>query len=120
VELQATALNIRVGEVVTLTAKPISIGLPYYYLVVRDDGVQEAPPLARATYENVITALERSSAVLEFVSAQASGEAAIFIVRAIAPGLTTVGVTATGEVRTSAGDTWSGAGSGELVITVNP
>lgn len=118
VDLQASALSVRVGETITFTARPVQIGLPFYYLVVRDEGVQDAPPMAQVTYENVATLQSGSSQVVAFISAQASMEQAVFVVKAIAPGVTTVGVTATGEITTGTGVTWSGAGSGELVISV--
>lgn len=120
VDLQASSLTVRVGETITFTATPVEIGLPFYYLVVRDEGVQDAPPIVQITYENVATPQPGASQVLAFVSAQAGMDQAVFVVRALAPGVTTVGVTATGEILSSAGASWSGAGSGELVIMVSP
>jgi hypothetical protein len=106
--------------VITLTARPVLIGLPYYYLVVRDEGVQDAPPMAQVTYENQVTGPENTSQVVAFVSAQGGMDQAVFVVRALAAGVTTLGVTATGEITSSAGVTWNGAGSGELTIQVLP
>jgi hypothetical protein len=106
-----------------LLATPVGIGLPYYYLNARDEGVQNADPMVQVTYENQITPGKGSSQVLEFVSAQGAMDKAEFVLRAKAPGLTTLTVTATGEIQLKQEGTpsvWSGAGSGSVVITVKP
>jgi hypothetical protein len=123
VDLSASTDILRVGETVTLLATPVGIGLPYYYLNARDEGVQNADPMVQVTYENQITPGKGSSQVLEFVSAQGAMDKAEFVLRAKAPGLTTLTVTATGEIQLKQEGTpsvWSGAGSGSVVITVKP
>jgi hypothetical protein len=123
VDLSASTDALRVGETVTLIAKPVGIGLPYYDLNARDEGVQNADPMVQVTYENHMTPGKGSSQVLELVSAVGEMGKAEFMLRAKAPGLTTLTVTATGEVAVEQGGTpamWSGAGSGSVVITVKP
>jgi hypothetical protein len=123
VDLSASTDTLRVGETVTLVAKPVGIGLPYYYLNARDEGVQNADPMVQVTYDNQTTPGKGTSQVLEIVSAVGGMEKAEFELRAKAPGLTTLTVTATGEVQLKQEGTpyvWSGAGSGSVVITVNP
>jgi len=120
VQVEANTTTLKVGESLTVTGKPIGIGLPYYYLIVRDEGVQDAPPLVQITYDNHPTPLEGSSQVLEFVSAEGSMEVVTFTLRAKAAGVTTVMINATGEVPGSDGTAWGGEGSGIILITVNP
>jgi hypothetical protein len=123
VDLSASTDTLRVGETVTLMAKPVGIGLPYYYLNARDEGVQNADPMVQVTYDNHMTPGNGSSQVLEFVSAVGEMTKAEFVLRAKAPGLTTLTVTATGEIQLKQEGNpyvWSGAGSGSIVITVNP
>jgi hypothetical protein len=123
VELSASTDSLRVGETVTLVAKPVGIGLPYYYLNARDEGVQNADPIVQVTYDNQMTPGKGSSQVLELVSAVGEMGKAEFELRAKAPGLTTITVTATGEVQLKQEGTpsvWSGAGSGSVVLTVKP
>ena len=119
VEIEASADTVRVGETLTVTGRPVGVGLPYYALVIRDNGVQDAPPVVQITYANKIDSQFDSSQVLELVSAQASQEQATFVLLARQPGLTTISVNATGEVQPpdSGGKAWSGA-SGSVVITV--
>jgi hypothetical protein len=123
VDLSASTDTLRVGETVTLVAKPVGIGLPNYYLNARDEGVQNADPMVEVTYDNHMTPGKGSSQVLEFLSAVGEMGKADFVLRAKAPGLTTLTVTATGEVQLKQEGTpsvWSGAGSGTVLITVNP
>jgi hypothetical protein len=123
VDLSASADTLRVGETLTLVARPVGIGLPFYYLNARDEGVQNADSMVQVTYDNKLTPGKGASQVLELVSAVGEMGKAEFVLRAKAPGLTTLTVTATGEVQLKQEGTpsvWSGAGSGSVVITVNP
>ena len=123
VDLSASTDTLRVGETVTLMATPVGVGLPVYYLNARDEGVQNADPMVQVTYDNRMTPGKGSSQVLEFVSAVGAMDKADFVLRAKAPGLTTLTVTATGEIQLKQEGTpsvWSGAGSGTIVITVKP
>lgn len=38
------------GDVITVTGKPLQIGIPYDYLYLRDEGVLDAAPVAQITY----------------------------------------------------------------------
>jgi hypothetical protein len=123
VDLSASTDTLRVGETVTLVARPIGIGLPNYYLNARDEGVQNADPMVQVTYDNQMTPGKGTSQVLEIVSAVGEMGKAEFVLRAKAPGLTTLTVTATGEVQLKQEGTpsvLSGAGSGTVVVTVKP
>jgi hypothetical protein len=120
VELVASATTLKVGEILTIKGVPVDIGLPYYYVVIRDDGVQDMTPMVMVTYENILKFQDGTSQVFEFVSAEGSNNQVIVELRAKAPGVTTVSIDATGEIHSSAGTTWSGGGSGSVVITVIP
>jgi hypothetical protein len=120
IELTATATTLKVGDLVTIQGVAVDIGLPYYYLVVRDDGVQDMPPLVMVTYENILTVQNGTSQVVEFVSAEGNNNQVTFELKAKAPGVTTVSIEATGEIHSSAGTNWNGGGSGSVVITVIP
>jgi hypothetical protein len=123
VDLSASSDTLRVGETLTLVAKPVGIGLPYYYLNARDEGVQNADPMVQVTYDNQMTTESGTSQVLELVSANGDMNKAEFVLRAKAAGLTTLTVTATGEIQLKqegTPTTWSGAGSGSVVVTVKP
>ena len=123
VDLTASSDTLRVGETVTLVATPVGIGLPYYYLNARDEGVQNADPMVQVTYDNQVKPGKGSSQVLEFVSADGGMYKAEFVLRGKAPGLTTLTVMASGEIQLKQEGTpyvWRGAGSGSLVITVKP
>lgn len=119
VELRASAETLRVGETITITATPVAIGLPVYELIIRDEGVQDAAPVVSVTYDGLVTPLEGSSSVLEFVSAANQMEEVTFTLRGIRPGITTVGVVATGEIQTGLpGTEIFGGGSGVIQVQV--
>jgi hypothetical protein len=120
IEMQASQTSLKIGDFVTLEGVPVDLGLPYYELVLRDQGVQDAEPVVRVTYENIITPLRGSSAVLELVSAEGEMGKATFVLRAKAAGVTTATIQATGEVQTadSQAARWGGTGSGDVLITV--
>ncbi len=123
VELTASPDTLRVGETLTLVATPVGIGLPYYYLNARDEGVQNANPMVQVTYDNQTKPGDGTSQVLELVSATGDNGKAEFVLRAKAAGLTTLTVTATGEIQIKQAGTpvfMDGAGSGSIVVTVQP
>lgn len=121
IEIGAAQSELRVGEVITVTGKPIQLGLPYYYLYLRDEGVQDAPFLAQVTYENQFTAGEGISQVLELVSARADMSQVVIVLRAKAPGMTTLSIQATGEVRLQDGAySMNGMAAGDILISVRP
>lgn len=120
VEIQVNNATLKVGDTLVLVARPVDISMPIYSLLVRDEGVQDAPPAANVTYENKVTALENPSKVLEFISAEGQSDQVTFILRATATGTTTVSVEASGEVHNPAADqsTTNGGGMGSVLITV--
>lgn len=121
IEIGAAHSDLQVGEQITVTGKPIQLGLPYYYLYLRDEGVQDAPFLAQVTYENQFTAGEGASQVLELVSVQADMSQVVIVLRAKAPGMTTLSIQATGEVRLQDGAySMSGMAAGDILISVRP
>ena|GEM_PF-1123995 len=120
IEIQASQTSLKIGDFVTLEGAPVDLGLPYYELILRDQGVQDTEPVVRVTFENMVTPLAGSSAVLELVSAQGEMGKATFVLRAKAAGVTTATIQATGEVQTadSQAARWGGTGSGDVLITV--
>jgi hypothetical protein len=120
VEVTADHTALKVGDILTITGVPIQISNPSYEVNVRDPGVENIPSLAKVTYNNQVTPLDGSSGVLEFVSAEGGLEQVTFVLRAKAPGTTTVTVIATGEIHNpGAGQaSWIGQGEGTLDITV--
>jgi hypothetical protein len=122
VEILVSPTSVKVGDTLMVIGRPVELGLPYYYLIVRDEGVQQVEPIVRVTYDNQIQAMTGVSQVLEFVSAEGKMDQATFQLKAIAPGQTTVTISATGEVNvgSSGSSMWSGGGSGDVLVTVQP
>lgn len=119
IEIGAWQTELRVGEVITVTGAPIQLGLPYYYLYLRDEGIQDVPPIAQVTYENQLTLGDGVSQVLELVSLQADMSQVVIVLRAKAPGITTLNIQATGEVRLQDGAySMSGIAAGDILISV--
>jgi hypothetical protein len=97
------------------------IGLPYYYIIVRDSGAAEAVRLAQVTYAGEFKTLEGSSQFVEIVSAEGEMSQARIILRGRAAGQAQVNISVTGEVKSPEGAyLWSGAGSEPVLITVIP
>lgn len=122
VEILASQTDLRVGDIFTVTGRPVELGLPYFYLIVRDEGVQQEEPLVQVTYDNQVKPMTGASQVLEIVSAEGKMDLATFHLKAISPGQTTITISATGEVNVGSSGSfmWSGAGSGDVLITVSP
>lgn len=120
VEIQVNNAKLKVGDTLVLVARPVDIGAPVYSLIVRDEGVQDAPPAANVTFENKVAALEDSSQILEFISAEGQSDQATFILRAKKAGVTTVSVEASGAIHKpdSANETMNGGGMGSVLIYV--
>jgi hypothetical protein len=118
VNVDVSQSTLKVGDTLTVLGTPVDIGLPYYYLVLRDEGVQDDPPVVQVTYDNQVTPQDGSSQVLEFVSAEGQMNQVKFVLRAISPGVTTITINATGELHSAEGVSWSGGGSGTVMITV--
>lgn len=122
VEILASQTEIKVGDTVTITGRAVELGLPYFALIVRDDGVQQVEPIVQVTYDNQVKPMSGTSQVLEFISASGQMDQATFQLKAIAAGQTTITISATGEVNvgSSGSSMWSGGGSGDVLITVQP
>ena len=122
VEILASQTEIKVGDTVTITGRAVELGLPYFALIVRDDGVQQVEPIVQVTYDNQVKPMSGTSHVLEFISASGQMDQATFQLKAIAAGQTTITISATGEVNvgSSGSSMWSGGGSGDVLITVQP
>lgn len=120
VSIEIDKTIVMVGETFSVTGKPIQIGLPNYSLIVRDEGVQDALPLAQITNDNQFTLGEGVSQVLDVIEARADMESATFTIQAIGVGNTTLEISVTGEVHTNQGALWSGAASGAVMIQVLP
>jgi len=119
VQVEASKIDLKVGETMTITGRPVNIGQPYYYLVLRDEGVQDNPYTVMVTLDNQITPGEGRSQVLEFVSAKGGLDQVEFVLRAIAPGVTAVDIEATGEVHFPDGSaTFMGSGSGSVLVII--
>lgn len=119
VQVEASKIDLKVGDIMTITGRPVNIGQPYYYLVLRDEGVQDNPYTVMVTSDNQVTPGEGRSQVLEFVSAKGGMDQVEFVLRAIAQGVTAVDIEATGEVRNpNGGATFMGSGSGSVLVIV--
>jgi hypothetical protein len=119
IEIDLSQTLYKVGDIITIVGQVVDIGLPYYTVIVRDEGVQDAPPVAEVTYENQVTLKENSSKVLELQSASATMNQITLTFLAKSAGKTTVTIQAIGEVHQGSGGAalWQG-GSGEVVIIV--
>jgi hypothetical protein len=120
VQVSPETIEVAAGQVFTITAVPVLIGLPLYEVSARDEGVQDAPPMAKITYENQMLAMDATtSTIIEFVSASASGDRLVVTLRAKAAGVTTLMITASGEIHFADGSaTMMGAGSGTALVVV--
>jgi hypothetical protein len=118
VEISADATTLAIGDLVTVTGQAVDIGLPYFYVSLKDSGAIEFAELVAVTYENQIKNSADVSQVLELVSVEGDYGQAVITLRARAVGSTEIAISATGEVHSSQGYMWSGGGSEPLTITV--
>lgn len=118
VKVETSEINLTIGDSISVTGWPVDIGLPYYYLILRDEGVQDNPYTIIVTYDNQITLGEGRSKVLEWVSAEGQIDQVTFVLRAIAEGVTTLDIEAAGELQLQDGSTRSVGGSGTVLIIV--
>jgi hypothetical protein len=118
VEISADATTLAIGDLVTVTGQAVDIGLPYFQIMLKDNGAAEFAPLVEVTYENEIRGSADVSQILELVSAEGDYGQAVITLRARAAGSTEIAFSATGEVHSSQGYMWSGGGSEPLTITV--
>ncbi len=120
VEIVVSSLSIHPGETITLTGTPVDIDTLVYVLIARDEGVQDTPAMAQVTTENTATALPGVSQVVEYVSASGESDQVVFVLRGKAPGVTTVTLSAAGQIPGGNGVSVDGSGSGDVMITVVP
>lgn len=120
VEIDVERSELRLGETVTITGRPLQLAASRYFIFLRDEGVQDTPAVAQISAENVLQLDQGRSQVLELVSAQADANQVTIVLRAIAPGLTTLSIQADGEIRTLSGLAGSGMASGEALLVVLP
>lgn len=118
--LAASAPTVAVGQTLTVTAQVQNIGLPYFYLHLKTAEMSEAAQVARVTYDNQVTSFSNPSVVLAFASATGNMSEAVFVLQGAAPGVVELNVSATGEVHTAGGGTWSGTAGTPLSIEVTP
>lgn len=119
IEIDLPVTLYKVGDTITIVGTVVDIGLPYFSIIVRDEGVQDNPPMAEITYENKLTLMDGTSSILELKSASASNDQITLVFLAKKAGKTTVMINATGEVHQAypGPAMWQG-GSGEVVIVV--
>jgi len=122
IEILVSPTDVKVGDTLTVVGRPVELGLPYYHLIIRDEGVQQIEPIVQVTYDNQVKQLSGTSRVLEFISAEGQMDQATFQLKAVAAGKTTISISATGEVNigSSGSHMWSGGGSGDVLVTVQP
>lgn len=118
VKVEVSEINLNLGETVAVTGWPVDINLPNYYLILRDEGVQDNPFTAMVTHDNQVTPGEGRSKVVEWVSAEGRVDQVIFVLRAIGEGVTAMDIEAIGELQLQDGSTLSVAGSGSVLIIV--
>lgn len=118
VEIQTSLQTLAVGETITVTGTPVDIESPVYSLTLRDEGVQDAAPVVEVDSNNQQTPGSGLSQILELVSVRASEDEVIFVLRGLAQGVTTLTITASGQIPAEEGGSATGSGTGEIIITV--
>jgi len=121
VELRANATTIKVGDTVTVTAQAIDLGLPIFYIRVKD-GTGDFQEMAQITYDNKTRNVKDVSKILEFVSGSGGLTQATLVFRGRAAGTASIQINATGEIHYGyPGPATFGGGSSPVVtIQVNP
>lgn len=87
VELNIPSATLKVGEIFTATATVSGANQPTFYMNIQDEGAAEATVLAQISPADEAT-LEGTSAMLEVVSTQATGEQVVIVLKAKAAGAT--------------------------------
>ena len=98
IELCGNASTVHVGETLTLVAKTVDIGLPYFILTIRDGEPATDRRIVQVTYDNRTQGSTRASALFDLVSAKAGMYEATFVLRPRQAGIAIVTVSATGEI----------------------
>jgi hypothetical protein len=120
VDIQASQQTVPVGQTLTVTGRAVDIGAPAYTLILRDEGVQDAPPLLEVSSAGEQAPGGGSSKILELVSVQAGPDGVIFVFRGLAPGVTTLTILASGQITPQDGSAaTTGGGAGEIILTVS-
>jgi hypothetical protein len=121
VELCTNATQVAVGSTVTLTARAVDIGLPFFQVSVRPLGAADFVPLVEVTYDSQVKNLSIDPIGEAFIYSQAQGSSneMTLALLATAPGALEVVVSATGEIHYGSPGpaTWGGGGSEVLVLT---
>lgn len=120
VEIEVNLQTLGVGETISVTGRPVDIGAPVYALTLRDEGVQDAAPVIEVDANNQQTSGSGTSQFLEVVSVQAGPDQVVFVLRGLAPGVTTLTITASGQIQGEDGSPVEGVGTGEILLTVEP
>ncbi len=115
VAICTSAATLRVDETVSLVGEPVGITLLDYMIILRDRDERGGLLQVRVTHEGAVSVQETDSRVVGFVSAQASAERVIVVLRGVGAGTVEGGIVATGEVSQ---DEWGGGESALVTITV--
>jgi hypothetical protein len=121
IELRLSAATIKVGDTVTVTAQAIDLGLPIFYIRVKD-GTGDFQEVAQITYDNKTRSVKDVSKILEFVSGSGGLNQATIVLRGRAAGAASLQINATGEIHYGypGPATFGGGASPILTIQVNP
>lgn len=115
VAICASAATLRVDETVSLVGEPVGITLLDYMIILRDQDERGGLLQVRVTHEGAVSVQETDSRVVGFVSAQASAERVVVVLRGVGPGTVEGGIVTTGEVGQ---DQWGGGESPLVTLTV--
>jgi len=117
----ASAVEVAVGSTVSLTARAVDIGLPFFQVSLRPEGAADFVPLVEVTYDNQVRNLSVDPIGEAFIysSAQGSSNEMTLELIAIAPGSLDVIISATGEIHYGSPGpaTWGGGGSEVVTLT---
>lgn len=121
VELRLSATTLKVGETLNVTAQAIDLGLPIFYIRVKD-GTGDFQEMAQITYDNKTRNVKDVSKVLEFVSGSGGLNQATLVFRGRAAGAASIQINATGEIHYGypGPATFGGGSSPTISIQVNP
>jgi len=121
IELRLSAATIKMGDTVTVTAQAIDLGLPIFYIRVKD-GAGDFQEVAQITYDNKTRSVKDISKILEFVSGSGGLNQATVVLRGRAAGAASLQINATGEIHYGypGPATFGGGSSPILTIQVNP
>lgn len=121
IELNVSTRSIKVRESLNVTAQAIDLGLPIFYIRVKD-GAGDFQELAQITYDNKTRNVKDVSKILEFVSGSGGLTQANIVLRGRAAGTASIQINATGEIHYGypGPATYGGGSSPVITIQVNP